>query len=49
MFFVGLHGDKTYNILVVETPRKFINAVINLSGVSTNKILYQCYSCVAIA
>jgi hypothetical protein len=47
MFFVGLHGDKTYNILFVETPRKFINAVINLSGVSTNKILYA--SCVAIA
>ena len=35
-FLVRLHGE--YNILVysfVETPRKFIIAIINLCGIST--------------
>ena len=60
--FVGLHGDKRYNILFVfywvcelkkshiistdEDPGLRIesSAVINLHGVSTNKILYYiCY------
>jgi hypothetical protein len=26
-FFVCLHGDKTYNSLFVETPRKFITEI----------------------
>jgi hypothetical protein len=35
-FFVGLHGDKTYNTFVCgNSPGKFITAVINLRGVST--------------
>jgi hypothetical protein len=29
-----------YIVLFVETPRKFITAVINLRGVSTNKTIY---------
>jgi hypothetical protein len=29
-----------YIVLFVETPRKFITAVINLRGVSTNKTTY---------
>jgi hypothetical protein len=29
-----------YLFLFVETPRKFITAVINLRGVSTNKTIY---------
>jgi hypothetical protein len=37
--FVGLHGDKTYNISTDEDPGLRIEsfAVINLRGVSTNK------------
>jgi hypothetical protein len=29
-------------VLFVETPRKFITAVINLRGVSTNKTIIEC-------
>ena len=29
-----------YIVLFVETPRKFITAVINLRGVSTKKTIY---------
>jgi hypothetical protein len=29
-FFVGLHGDKAYNSLFVETPRKFITAKLSI-------------------
>jgi hypothetical protein len=44
-FFVCLHVDKTYNSSVVcETPRKFITAVINLRGISTNKTIIVFYS-----
>ena len=31
-------------VLFVETPRKFITAVINLRGVSTNKTIICLYS-----
>jgi hypothetical protein len=34
-FFVGLHGDKTYNTFCLW--KHHVNAVINLRGVSTNK------------
>ena len=30
-------------VLFVETPRKFITAVINLRGVSTNKTIIICF------
>ena len=34
-----------YIVLFVETPRKFITAVINLRGVSTNKTIYILSPC----
>jgi hypothetical protein len=39
--FVGLHGDETYNILFVETPRKFITAKLSIRkpGSSSQGIL----------
>jgi hypothetical protein len=37
--YVHVNNINTIIVLFVETPRKFITAVINLRGVSTNKTI----------
>ena len=41
-FIVGLHGDKTYNILFVETPRKFITAKLSIRKPGSSSVLIIC-------
>jgi hypothetical protein len=38
-FFVCLHGDKTYNSLFVETPRKFITAKLSIRKPGSSSVL----------
>ena len=40
-FFVGLHGDKAYN-LFVETPRKFITAKLSIRKPGFSSVLIIC-------
>jgi hypothetical protein len=38
-FFVGFHGDKIYNILFVETPRRFITAKLSIRKPGSSSVL----------